>query len=172
MLLHVFYYFVIFCKLVFFILFLMQSFYFLLFHNCFLFLQLMITRSFFTLIFKFAHVHNVMLSDFLIFSILNRSVIRYTSVGCLSLFLRFIIFTIFVRFCIISLNHFSSLYMRTSISDIFSYWEFLQTHQLSYFGWFALVCFFQLTQKLHQKNIFCPFLSIFSHLFPAVSHPF
>lgn len=133
MLLH----FVIFCKLVFFILFLMQSFYYYFIIASFSY-SWWLQGGFFTLIFKFAHVHNVMLSDFLIFSILNRSVIRYTSVGCISLFLRFIIFTIFVRFSIISLNHFSSLYMRTSLSDIFSYWEFLQ-NSLAIIFW--MVCF-------------------------------
>lgn len=130
MLLHVFYYFVIFCKLVFFILFLMQRFYF----YCFIIPSFSsyswwLQGVFFTLIFKFAHVHNVMPSDFLIFSILSRSVISYTSVGCLSLFLRFIIFTIFVRFRIMSLNHFFfSLYEDFNFRYIyiFSYWEFLQ----------------------------------------------
>lgn len=127
MLLHVFYYFLIFCKLVFFILFLMQRFYF----YCFI-IPFFSSYSWWLqvfLLFKFVHVHNVMTSDFLIFSILNRSVISYTSVGCLSLFLRFIIFTIFVRFSIMSLNHFFfSLYEDFNFRYIFifSYWEFLQ----------------------------------------------
>lgn len=98
----------------------------------------MITRRFFLLLSLNLLMYIICCLIFLFFSILNRSVIRYNSVGCISLFLRFRIFTIFVRFSIISLNHFSSLYMRTSISDIFSYWEFLQ-NSLAIIFW--MVCF-------------------------------
>lgn len=107
-------------------------------------------------------------SDSLIFSILNRSVISYTSVGCLSLFLRFIIFTIFVRFSIISLSHFFfSLYEDFNFRYIyiFSYWEFLQNSLAIIF---YMVCFSVFlstyTEITLEKYFFVlsfPFLVIF-----------
>lgn len=86
----------------------------------------MLMRTFLLLSLNLLIYIKVFSSCFLVFSIVNRLVIRCICVGCLSLFLRFIIFTI-VSFSIISLNHsFLNLNMRTSISNVFNYWEFLQ----------------------------------------------